>query len=121
MRGAKLKAVFRIDRAATRMTVPPMSVHTLIENAVKHGKRMKNKVLTIQVIARKSRDKKLTIQVIQPGRLKKVRPHKAGAGLLLARQQLDLLFQKKGQINLTEDRSGHVTATLEIPINRKDS
>jgi hypothetical protein len=53
--------------------------------------------------------------------LKKVRPHKTGAGLLLARQQLDLLFQKKGQINLTEDQSGHVTATLEIPINRKDT
>ena len=121
IRGSRLNAIFQIDPAATRMTVPPMSVHTLIENAVKHGKRMKNKALTIQVIARKSRDKKLTIQVIQPGRLKKVRPHKTGAGLLLARQQLDLLFQKKGQINLTEDQSGHVTATLEIPIHRKDS
>ena len=121
IRGSRLNAIFQIDSAATRVSVPPMSVHTLIENAVKHGKRMKNKALTIQVIARKSRDKKLTIQVIQPGRLKKVRPHKTGAGLLLARQQLDLLFQKKGLINLTEDRSGHVTATLEIPIHRKDS
>ena len=121
IRGSRLNAIFQIDPAATRVSVPPMSVHTLIENAVKHGKRMKNKALTIQVIARKSRDKKLTIQVIQPGRLKKVRPDKTGAGLLLARQQLDLLFQKKGQINLTEDRSGHVTATLEIPIHRKDS
>ena len=121
IRGSRLNAIFQIDPAATRVSVPPMSVHTLIENAVKHGKRMKNKALTIQVIARKSRDKKLTIQVIQPGRLKKARPHKTGAGLLLARQQLDLLFQKKGQINLTEDRSGHVTATLEIPIHRKDS
>ena len=121
IRGSRLNAIFQIDPAATRVSVPPMSVHTLIENAVKHGKRMKNKALTIQVIARKSRDKKLTIQVIQPGRLKKARPDKTGAGLLLARQQLDLLFQKKGQINLTEDRSGHVTATLEIPIHRKDS
>ena len=121
IRGSRLNAIFQIDPAATRVSVPPMSVHTLIENAVKHGKRMKNKALTIQVIARKSRDKKLTIQVIQPGRLKKVRPEKTGAGLLLARQQLDLLFQKKGLINLTEDRSGHVTATLEIPIHRKDS
>ena len=121
IRGSRLNAIFQIDPAATRVTVPPMSVHTLIENAVKHGKRMKNKALTIQVIARKSRDKKLTIQVIQPGRLKKVRPDKTGAGLILARQQLDLLFQKKGQINLTEDRSGHVTASLEIPIHRKDS
>ena len=121
IRGSRLNAIFQIDPAATRLTVPPMSVHTLIENAVKHGKRMKNKALTIQVIARKSRDKKLTIQVIQPGRLKKARPDKTGAGLLLARQQLDLLFQKKGQINLTEDRSGHVTATLEIPIHRQDS
>ena len=121
IRGSRLNAVFQIDPAATGVSVPPMSVHTLIENAVKHGKRMKNKALTIQVIARKSRDKKLTIQVIQPGHLKKARPHKTGAGLLLARQQLDLLFQKKGQINLTEDRSGHVTATLEIPIHRKDS
>ena len=121
IRGSRLNAIFQIDPAATRVSVPPMSVHTLIENAVKHGKRMKNKALTIQVIARKSRDKKLTIQVIQPGCLKKARPEKTGAGLLLARQQLDLLFQKKGQINLTEDRSGHVTATLEIPIHRKDS
>ena len=121
IRGSRLNAIFQIDPAATRVSVPPMSVHTLIENAVKHGKRLKNKALTIQVIARKSRDKKLTIQVIQPGRLKKARPDKTGAGLLLARQQLDLLFQKKGQINLTEDRSGHVTATLEIPIHRKDS
>jgi len=121
MRGSKLKVVFQIDRATTRLPLPPMAIHTLLENAVKHGKRMKNKALTIQVIARKSRDKKLTIQVIQPGRLKKARPDKTGAGLLLARQQLDLLFQKKGQINLTEDRSGHVTATLEIPIHRKDS
>ena len=121
IRGSRLNAIFQIDPAATRVSVPPMSVHTLIENAVKHGKRMKNKALTIQVIARKSRDKKLTIQVIQPGRLKKARPDKTGAGLLLARQQLDLLFQKKGQINLTEDRSGHVTATLEIPIHRQDS
>lgn len=118
MRGAKLKPVFRIDRAAIRFRLPPMSVHTLLENAVKHGKRSENKMMTISVIATKTSQERLILKVIQPGRLKKTGFQKSGAGLLLLRQQLDLLFQANGQIRLTEDRPGFVTATLNIQMDK---
>jgi LytS/YehU family sensor histidine kinase len=121
MRGAKLKAVFRIDRAATRFRLPPMSVHTLLENAVKHGKRTKDKMMTISVIAKQTPQKKLILKVIQPGRLKKAGSQRSGAGLLLLRQQLDLLFQGNGQIRLIEDRPGFVTATLNIKMDETTS
>ena len=121
MRGAKLKAVFRIDRAATRFRLPPMSVHTLLENAVKHGKRTKDKMMTISVIAKQTPQKKLILKVIQPGRLKKAGSQRSGAGLLLLRQQLDLLFQGNGQIRLIEDRPGFVTATLNIQMDETTS
>ena len=121
MRGAKLKAVFRIDRAATRFPLPPMSVHTLLENAVKHGKRSKDKMMTISVIAKQTPQKKLILKVIQPGRLKKAGSQRSGTGLLLLRQQLDLLFQANGQIRLIEDRPGFVTATLNIQMNETTS
>jgi LytS/YehU family sensor histidine kinase len=121
MRGAKLKAVFRIDRAATRFRLPPMSVHTLLENAVKHGKRTKDKMMTISVIAKQTPQKKLILKVIQPGRLKKAGSQRSGAGLLLLRQQLDLLFQANGQIRLIEDRPGFVTATLNIQMDETTS
>jgi LytS/YehU family sensor histidine kinase len=71
--------------------IPPMSIHTLIENAVKHGTRDAEDKLEIRASAVLTEKNNLLILVSQPGIFSSENSSKISGGLMLVRQHLALL------------------------------
>jgi LytS/YehU family sensor histidine kinase len=93
-----------------------MSIQTLVENAVKHGKYSSKRTLWIRISARLGTDKKLVVSVSQPGNLHPVASKKVAAGISLVRHHLALMYHQEGSLHVQEKRKGVVTATITFPI-----
>ena len=98
--------------------VPPMSIHTLIENAVKHGTRNEEGKLNIHASAMLKNKDKLVILVSQPGNFFLANLTKSSGGLMLVRQHLTLLFGEEANLTLREHPPGTVTAEMQLPTRR---
>ena len=115
MRGSTTVAELNFPRNTLNILIPPMSIHTLIENAVKHGTRDAEGKLNIHVSAVIKNKNNLAILISQPGIYSPKKSTKSSGGLMLVRQHLNLLFGKKANLALRQDPSGTVTAELQIP------
>jgi len=115
MRGSTTVAELSFPRNTLNILIPPMSIHTLIENAVKHGTRDAEGKLNIHVSAVIKNKNNLAILISQPGIYSPKKSTKSSGGLMLVRQHLNLLFGKKANLALRQDPSGAVTAELQIP------
>jgi len=115
MRGSTTVAELSFPRNTLNILIPPMSIHTLIENAVKHGTRDAEGKLNIHVSAILKNKNNLAILISQPGIYSPKKSTKSSGGLMLVRQHLNLLFGKKANLALRQDPSGAVTAELQIP------
>ena len=115
MRGSTTVAELSFPRNTLNILIPPMSIHTLIENAVKHGTRDAEGKLNIHVSAILKNKNNLAILISQPGIYSPTKSTKGSGGLMLVRQHLNLLFGKKANLSLRQDPSGAVTAELQIP------
>ena len=113
MRGSTIVTKLSFPKNTADFLVPPMSIHTLIENAVKHGTRDAEGKLNIHASAKLKN--KLVISVSQPGTFSSENLTKSSGGLMLVRQHLALLFGEKANLTLREDPPGTVTAELQIP------
>jgi len=98
--------------------IPPMSIHTLIENAVKHGTRNARDNLKIHVSATLKDKNNLVILVSQPGIFSSENSSKSSGGLMLVRQHLALLCGEEANLALREDPPGTVTAELQLPARK---
>ena len=116
MRGKRTSFKVTIPAKARSLRVPPMSIQTLVENAVKHGKYSSKRTLWIRISARLGTDKKLVVSVSQPGNLHSVAPEKVSAGIALVRHHLALIYHHDGSLHVREKRKGVVTATITFPI-----
>jgi hypothetical protein len=96
--------------------IPPMSIQTLVENAVKHGNFSPKKKLWIRLSAKLDADKRLVVSISQPGNIKPRSPEQVSAGMALVRQQLLLVYHHEASLNLREKRKGVVSAILTIPV-----
>jgi LytS/YehU family sensor histidine kinase len=115
MRGSTTVAELSFPRNTLNILIPPMSIHTLIENAVKHGTRDAEGKLNIHVSAILKNKNNLVILVSQPGMFSSANSTKNSGGIMLVRQHLALLFGKKANLALRQDPSGMVTAELQLP------
>ena len=115
MRGSTTVAELSFPRNTLNILIPPMSIHTLIENAVKHGTRDAEGKLNINVSAVIKNKNNLAILISQPGIYSPKKSTKSSGGLMLVRQHLNLLFGKKANLALRQDPFGAVTAELQIP------
>jgi LytS/YehU family sensor histidine kinase len=95
-----------------------MSIHTLIENAVKHGTRDARGKLNIHASAILKNKNHLVIQISQPGNFSSAKSIKNSGGLMLVRQHLALLFGKEANLALREVPSGTVTAEMQLPAGK---
>ena len=116
MRGLILLIKLSFPRNTMNFLIPPMSVHTLIENAVKHGTRDAEGKLNIHASATLKNN--LVISVSQPGSFSSENLTKSSGGLMLVRQHLALLFGEKANLTLREAPTGTVTAELQLPTRK---
>ena len=115
MRGSTTVAELSFPRNTLNILIPPMSIHTLIENAVKHGTRDARGKLNIHASAMLKNKNNLVILISQPGKFSSTNSTKNSGGLMLVRQHLALLFGRKANLTLRQDSSGTVTAELQLP------
>jgi integral membrane sensor domain MASE1 len=116
MRGKRTSFKVTIPAQARSLRIPPMSIQTLVENAVKHGKYSSKRILWIRISARLGTDKKLVVSVSQPGNLHSGTSEKVSAGIALVRHHLALIYHNEGSLHVQEKRKGAVTATITFPI-----
>jgi hypothetical protein len=116
MRGKKVTFRATLPAKAQRLKIPPMSIQTLVENAVKHGKYSSKKTLWIRLSAKLSIDKKLVVSVSQPGNLLSGASDKVSAGIALVRHHLALIYHRDGSLILREKQKGVVSATITFPL-----
>ena len=115
MRGSIVFIKLSFPKNTMNKLIPPMSVHTLIENAVKHGTRDAEGKLNIHASATLKNKSNLAILISQPGIYSPTKSTKGSGGIMLVRQHLALLFGKKANLALRQDPSGTVTAELQLP------
>jgi LytS/YehU family sensor histidine kinase len=116
MRGKRTSLKVTIPAKVRSIRIPPMSIQTLVENAVKHGKYSSKRRLWIHISARLGTNKKLVLSISQPGNLHSSASEKVSAGIALVRHHLALMYHQDGSLNVREKRKGVVTATITLPI-----
>jgi LytS/YehU family sensor histidine kinase len=118
MRGSTTVAELSFPRNTLNSLIPPMSIHTLIENAVKHGTRDADGKLSIHASAIIKDKNNLAILVSHPGIYSPAKSTKNSGGLMLVRQHLNLLCGNEATLVLREDPPGTVTAKLQLPARK---
>lgn len=118
----RLRLRLDVDPATLQMSVPPMLLQTLVENAVKYGISVLPQGGEITIIAREENEN-LILQVTNPGKLPEggnsaepgLRNSSTGLGLRNAGERLRLLFGEKASLLLRAGEPGQVVAEACIP------
>jgi two-component system LytT family sensor kinase len=109
----RLKITWQIAPDINHLEVPPMSLQTLVENALKHGIANLPAGGEVTITATHT-DQHLTIKVTNPGKLQPLAANSPGTGLANVRERLHLLRGPHASLNLREF-PGLVEATIVIP------
>jgi sensor histidine kinase YesM len=110
----RLRVRLDIAPGALGLSIPPMLLQTLVENAVKYGIAPRREGGEITIIARCERDH-LRLQVTNPGTLA-AGGGSTGVGLRNAADRLGLLFGAHATLDLREDPAGRVVAEVILPL-----
>jgi two-component sensor histidine kinase len=109
----RLRVQLHIEDGLEQVMVPPMSLQTLVENAVKYGVEMSATGSDIQISARRAGDD----AVIEIANMGAILPfaNSTKVGLINARKRLQLAMGEQARLDLSE-QSGWVRATLQFPM-----
>lgn len=125
--GTRLRYTIDADADAGRALVPAMLVHTLVENAVKHGIAQLRGHGTLDVVARLAGDR-LTVEVVDngpgPGAAERPGEPRRGEqfGLRSVRDRLRGHFGDAARFSLTRDGTRGLTiARMELPLVTPDT
>lgn len=113
----RLDVAWEIDPDLEQVAVPPFSLQTLLENAIKHGISPKEAGGSIQVQVKKSSDH-LTIAVKDDGMgadPKDVR-RAEGKGLQLLQRRVSTLFGETASLTWETSPGGGFSAVLSLPV-----
>lgn len=117
LRGRKLSLQHSIEPFESNTFLPPLSLITLIENAVKHGAFDPYGKMTIELQCRKNRDQSVDIFVRNPGKIRDQGKGDAPGGLSLLRQQLKLIHHPDSGIEITQLPGERVEARVHLVAN----
>ncbi len=109
----RLRAHFEIDAAMVQVTIPPMTLQTLVENAVKYGVERRTDGSEIRITAHQSGEHAV-IEVANRGALL-ANPGSTRVGMGNARKRLELAKGEESRLDLSE-HDGWVRATLHFPL-----
>jgi signal transduction histidine kinase len=110
----RLQYVIHLDPAAGRFTCPPMTLLTLVENAVRHGidPSETGGRMDVDIWVR---DDRCVVRVKDTGVGLKTVSRGLGTGLSNLRERLKLAFEGKAQLSLTEVEPHGVCAEISFP------
>jgi Histidine kinase len=113
----RLQFALEIDEAATGLRCPPMTLLTLVENAVRHGidPGEEGGRIDVQVSLR---DGRCCVRVTDTGIGLRSAGHGSGTGLSTLRERLQLSFGGDAQLRLTEIKPHGVCAELDFPARK---
>lgn len=108
----RLQVDIRVDPTLTNISVPPLSIQMLVENAIKHGiaHSIEGGCVAITV-ARNGADIHLSVQ--NPGALQP--SASGGLGIRNLRERLQLQFQGRASFQITGLPEGKVLSVISIP------
>jgi len=110
----RLQYAIHLDPAAARLQCPPMTLLTLVENAVRHGIDPSETGGRIDVDIW-IRDARCVMRVKDSGLGLKSVSHGLGTGLSTLRERLKLAFSGDAQLTLTENVPHGVCAEISFP------
>jgi signal transduction histidine kinase len=116
----RLQFALQIDAAASRLRCPPMTLLTLVENAVRHGIDPSEEGGRIDVEV-KVRDGRCLVRVTDTGVGLKASGDGLGTGLSSLRERLQVAFGGNAQLQLTEVEPHGVCAELDFPAREERS
>ena len=114
----RLQYVLHVDDAALALLCPPMTLLTLVENAVRHGIDPSEDGGRIEVRVT-LRDGRCLAQVIDTGVGLRTAGAGLGTGLATLRERLQLVFGHEAQLRLSELVPHGVCAELEFPARKE--
>ena len=115
LRGRPLALQIRLGQRDREISLPPLTLVTLLENAAKHGLRENGTALPVKISAVWPDPRHVQIQVGQPGHLLVPTDGQHHAGLDLIRRQLAMVLGSGARLELAEDLPGTVVAKLILP------
>jgi hypothetical protein len=111
--GRRLRVRIDVPKEHDGALVPPMTLGTLLENAIKHGLGPRASGGTLDLTVHRE-GQSLVVGVVDDG--VGFRAHSGrGVGLANIRARLETLFGAAGSLELAANAGGGVTATLRIP------
>jgi LytS/YehU family sensor histidine kinase len=110
----RLRVRLDVEPGVLNLSIPPMLLQTLVENAVKYGIAPRREGGEIAITAR-CESGQLRLQVTNPGTLA-AGGGSTGVGLRNAAERLQLLFGDQARLDLRENPPGCVTAGVVIPL-----
>jgi signal transduction histidine kinase len=115
----RLQFTLHIEPAANRLQCPPMTLLTLVENAVRHGidPREEGGRIDVDVWLR---DGRCHVRVTDTGIGLQQKTGGLGTGLSTLRERMQLAFGGDAQLQLTEVQPHGVCAELEFPARQED-
>lgn len=109
----RLRASIEVEPGLENVRIPPMSLQTLVENAVKYGVEMSTTGSDIRITARRAGDNAL-IEIANAGAIRAI-GDSTKVGLTNTRKRLALSMGEEASLQLSES-SGWVRATLQFPV-----
>jgi len=116
----RLEFTLHVDLAANALECPPMTVLTLVENAVRHGIDPSEEGGRVDVEARVG-DGRCVLTVTDTGLGFGAAANGLGTGLATLRERLQLAFGNAAQLTVTEVEPHGVCAKLDLPARKKSS
>ena len=119
-RSPRLNFVVEFDQSLAELTIPPLMLISLVENAVKHGIELKKGPVNITVTAEQRElggEEKLILSVIDDGLGFSSVNAGSGIGLSNIRERLKQLYQDAASLTLETNAAGGVTACIILHTN----
>ncbi len=107
----RLQVCWHLDPALNQQAVPPMSLQTLVENALKHGIATQPAGGEVRIDVQ-VREANLYLEVTSPGQL--TTDSKPGTGLRNLKERLQLLYGKLASLELVQ-KGNLVVASISLP------
>ncbi|PZR28469.1 MAG: sensor histidine kinase [Citrobacter freundii] len=110
----RLNTTIEIDDGLLQKQVPPLSIQTLVENAIKHGisQRKDGGTVTVKVTEENGF---LQTEVYNPGKLNGI--NAKGLGLKNLSERLQLQFNGRASFELISTGENSILATIKIPVS----
>jgi signal transduction histidine kinase len=110
----RLKFEVHADPAALALRCPPMTILTLVENAVRHGIDPSEDGGSIEIRVER-RDNRCMVRVSDSGLGLRHSGGGLGTGLATLRERLQLVFGNQATLSVAEQRPRGVRAELDMP------